>query len=197
MTEPGLSIALLGAECTGKTALAHGLADTLRHHGWPVGCVDEWLRSWCQTQGRTPQAAEQRAIAETQQQRIEASRRAWPVTVCDTTPLMTAVYSVHYFGDTGLLPWALRLQAEHTLTLLLSPDLPWEADGLQRDGEAVRAAVDHQLRGHLRAHGLRWVDIAGHGDDRLQAAWSAVKLVLPTASATTPTTQFTAPEPGG
>ncbi len=182
MAERGLSIALLGAECTGKTALAHALVHRLREQGWQAVCVDEWLRAWCDIHGRTPLAGEQRAIADEQQRRIDAARQTHEVTVCDTTPLMTAVYSGHYFADATLLPWALRLQAEHTLTLLLSPDLPWQADGLQRDGEAVRAAVDRQLRERLHQQGLAWVEIGGSGENRLRAAWSAVQALLHTFS---------------
>jgi uridine kinase len=48
-------IALLGAESTGKTALAHALVQLLVQQGQDAVAVDEYLREWCAVQGRTPQ----------------------------------------------------------------------------------------------------------------------------------------------
>lgn len=174
MAEPP-SVALLGAECTGKSQLAQALAQALRQRGQRrVTVVDEWLRHWCAQAGRTPMAHEQRDIAAEQQRRIEQARAAHRLVICDTTPLMTAVYSQHYFSDDSLLPWATALQRGHALTLLLAPDLPWQADGLQRDGEAVRAAVDAQLRRVLPAWRLPFTPVAGTGEARLDAALAAL-----------------------
>ena len=65
-----IRIALLGAESTGKTALAATLAERLAQHtGWRCTWVPEWLRTWCDRAGRTPRRDEQRAIAEQQQAR--------------------------------------------------------------------------------------------------------------------------------
>lgn len=128
-------VALLGAECTGKSTLTRELA--ARGHA----TVDEFLREWCLQAQRTPQAHEQRAIAEEQWRRIQARWEA-PTLVADTTPLMTALYSQHYFGDATLLPWAVSLQRAFDMTLLCAPQgIPWQADAWLRDGESTRARV--------------------------------------------------------
>lgn len=162
-------IALLGAECTGKSTLAEALA---KHFN--AGLVTEYLREWCNTQGRTPQQQEQAHIAAEQAARIEASSREHALVICDTTPLITALCSEHYFNDDSLTAAAIAFQRRCDLTLLCAPDLPWEADGIQRDGPAARARFDARLRGALTSAGLAWVDIQGSDSTRLERALRAV-----------------------
>ena len=55
-------------------------------------------------------------------------------------------------------------------------DLPWVADGLQRDGPQVRAPVDQRLRVALLGAGLGFSVVSGHGPARVaaaRAAWQA------------------------
>ena len=89
-----LRIAIVGAESTGKTALARALAGRLAElTGRRCTWVGEWLRHWCEREGRTPRPDEQAAIAEHQHRLIDAAAAAHDLVVCDTTALMTAVYS--------------------------------------------------------------------------------------------------------
>lgn len=162
-------IALLGAECTGKSTLADALARRLG-----AGLVQEYLREWCDTQGRTPQQQEQAPIAAEQAARIEAAARRHELVICDTTPLITALCSEHYFGDATLTADALAFQRRCDLTLLCAPDLPWQADGFLRDGPEVRARFDARLRAALAGHGLAWVEIQGDNGERLAAALRAI-----------------------
>ena len=171
----GLRIAIVGAESTGKTALAERLATRLSEHtGWHSTWVPEWLRAWCDREGRTPRPDEQRAIAEQQQALIEAAAARHALVVCDTTPLMTAVYSRLLFWDTTLDGYALARQREVTLTLVTAPDIPWVADGLQRDGPQVRGPVDEAVRELLTEHRLPWARVTGEGEARVDNAVAAV-----------------------
>ncbi len=163
-------VALLGAECTGKSTLAEALA---RHFN--AGLVTEYLREWCDTHGRTPLQHEQTSIAAEQAARIDAASRQRDLVICDTTPLITALCSEHYFGDAALTANALAFQRRCDLTLLCAPDLPWEADGFLRDGPGVRAAFDARVRQALAAADIGWVDIAGTHAARLAAAVAAVQ----------------------
>jgi len=96
-------IAIVGAESTGKTQLAHALAQHIAEaSGLRARAVGETLREWCDRAGRTPRADEQRAIAEEQARRIDAAAAEVEVVVADTTPLMTAVYSELLFADRSL-----------------------------------------------------------------------------------------------
>ncbi|MDP1646581.1 MAG: ATP-binding protein [Rubrivivax sp.] len=180
-----LRVAIVGAESTGKTTLAAQLAPRLAHDtGLRVAWVPELLREWCDRSGRTPLAHEQAAILRAQHERIEAAAAVHDVVVCDTTALLTAVYSRLIFNDRSLDELALALHGSVALTLLTALDLPWVADGQQRDGEHVREPVDALLRELLVAHRLPWAVIGGAGPARLQQAVNAVApLLRPPAAA--------------
>jgi len=171
MTIP--AIALLGAESTGKTSLAHALATHMRELGWRVALVPEVLRGWCEREGRTPRPDEQRAIAAEQARLVQDATDA-DLIVADTTPLMTAVYSDLLFQDRSLYPFALQHQRRYAATLLAGLDLPWVADGLQRDGPHVREPVDARVRAALQGAGLPFQVIYGQGEQRLRQALLAI-----------------------
>lgn len=175
-----LVFGIVGAESTGKSTLAAALAQrAAQATGLRCAWVAETLREWCDQRGRTPRVDEQAAIAAEQAHRIEAAALTADVVICDTTPLMTAVYSRHVFGDRSLDAGAAAWQQQRcALTLLTALDLPWEADGLQRDGPQVRAPVDELLRGLLIAHGLPFVVVAGLGERRVEAALDAISPLL-------------------
>lgn len=171
--EPRL-ICLIGAECTGKTTLAQALA---QHMGglW----VPEYLRSFTDQQGRTPERTEQLHILQEQvrqeTQAVATARRQHQALVfCDTAPLLTAVYSDCVFADTSLYPQAHGLHARYALTLLLEPDIPWVADGVQRDGPQARMLVHSRIEQALADWEWPHVRIAGTAEQRLALACDAV-----------------------
>lgn len=177
----GRVIAIIGAESTGKSTLAVTLAARIAEQtGLRCCVVDEVLREWCEQAGRTPLAHEQRGIATEQQRRIDAAAAGHDIVVADTLPLMVAVYSQLLFDDTSLVPMAIAAQRGAALTLLTALDLPWVADGLQRDGEHVREPVDRAVRALLNAHSLGWSVVGGQGAARLDQAFAAVTPLLAT-----------------
>ena len=179
-TEP-LRVAIVGAESTGKSDLARALADGLAlEFGLRCGVVDEYLRDWCDSEGRTPRADEQMGIAREHALRIAqaAARTDLDVVLCDTTPLMVAVYSDLLFDDRSLEPVARECQQRMELTLLTSLDLPWVADGLQRDGPHVREPVDARVRARLNAWGVTWSLVSGTGPARVASALDALRPLL-------------------
>jgi nicotinamide riboside kinase len=183
MAEP-LIVAIVGAESTGKSILAQALAGTLAQtHGLRATWVAEVLREWCDERGRTPRREEQVGIAALQTERIAAAARTHEVVVADTTALMTAVYSRYIFGDDSLDALAVAAHRACRVTLLTGLDMPWEPDGLQRDGPHVREPVDAQLRALLRSHGIPHSLVLGQGPQRLQAALAALQPLLPAAAA--------------
>jgi nicotinamide riboside kinase len=170
-------ICLIGAESTGKTTLAQALAREL-NSPW----VAEYLREFCDTHQRTPRADEQEEIFDTQciREDIAASaalERGAPFLVCDTAPLLTAVYSDYLFDDKSLYPRAIEWHRRYALTLFTQPDLPWMDDGLQRDGEHVREPVTKLIRTKLNGHRFKHVSIAGDGHDRTLTALRALDAV--------------------
>jgi nicotinamide riboside kinase len=170
-------VCLIGGESTGKTSLAQALAHTLEHtHGIRCVCVPEHLRAWCEAAGRAPLAHEQAAIASEQSRQIAsaASAPGIELVIADTSALVVACYSELYFQDATLLGAARAEQSRYGLNLLMALDLPWEPDGLFRDGPAVREAIDALLRRELDAADLPYQTIHGRGEARLQQALRAL-----------------------
>lgn len=167
-------ITLLGAESTGKSDLCQALALHLQNQGTQAVAVREYLREWCAAQGRTPQPHEQPHIATTQTQRIASAAQTHRMVIADTTALMTAVYSEYVFGDLSLYPSALAQQRQYAVTLLSGLDMPWVADGIQREGDYVRAPVDALLRRRLDEAGIGYQVVYGLGEQRLHNAINSI-----------------------
>jgi nicotinamide riboside kinase len=168
-----MKIAILGAECSGKTTLAQRLAAELTHQGFSACFVAEALREWCDAHQRTPKASEQTDIAKLQIQRI-CDTPAVDYLIADTTALITAIYSEIIFSDTSLYPLALENQQGFDLTFVMGLDLPWVADGIQRDGVAIQSEFDAKLRHVLQSQGIGFSVIYGSGDERFDNAMTAV-----------------------
>lgn len=165
-------IAIVGAESTGKSWLARSLTQVLRARGEIAHGIEEHLRMWCGREARTPEPHEQRAIAQAQADAVMAADSG--TVIADTTPLMTAIYSHHLFADDSLYPMALAHQRLYDLTLVTGLDLPWVADGLQRDGPHVRGPIDALVRQSLVDAGLDFRVIYGQGLARLNNALLAL-----------------------
>jgi nicotinamide riboside kinase len=143
--------------------------------------VPEALREFCDARGRTPFPHEQAAIAQDQTRRIAQAAQAFEVVLADTTALMTAVYSDYLFDDLSLYPDALKDHAQADLTLLTALDLPWQIDGLHRDGAHVREPVDGLIRQALVSAHLPFSVVAGQGAHRLDQALLTVQQALSAA----------------
>lgn len=174
-----LLIAIVGAESTGKTQLSLALQLALiESTGLRCAVVPEYLRTWCESEGRTPGPHEQSTIAEHQITLIDGAAASHDLVLCDTTPLMTAVYSELLFHDRSLHALAQAFHLRCDLTLLTALDIPWVADGLQRDGPHVRGPVDSAVRKALLEAGLGWSVVAGTGISRVDTALNAITPLL-------------------
>jgi nicotinamide riboside kinase len=164
-------IALLGAESTGKTRLAEGLA------------------AWCAAAGRPPRPGEQLAIARAQERQVDDAAAAGAgFVIADTTAIMVLVYSGMLYEDDPLYRFALERQRGYDATLVTGLDLPWAPDGLQRDAAQPREPVDALVRTLLQRAGVPFQVVYGSGAQRLQGALAALASagVLPPQAAPPP-----------
>lgn len=172
------AVLLLGGECTGKTALAQALALALGDQiaTRPVSVVPEALREFTLRANRPPFRNEQEGVWKQQSQLLLDAKRASPdegLVICDPAPLMTAVYSVQYFDDDSLILRALEATDPADVTVVCSPDIPWEPDGIQRDGPQARQRT-HDLLEALFLPRLRNEVIVASGsvDERVSTVLS-------------------------
>jgi len=164
MTPPLRRVAILGAESSGKSTLAAALA---AHYGtlW----VPEYLREFVDTRGRVPYETDQYPIAHTQMEREhKAAREASRFLFCDTTPLMTALYSMVYWNRVDPQLAALDRVHDYAFTLVTAPDGPWIPDGLMRESEAVRQSVHRQLLDVLERRAIPYTLVGGGLPQRIR-----------------------------
>ncbi len=176
-----LTIALLGAESTGKTTLAGQLAQALGDRGHRVARVPEALRAWCEREGREPRPLEMEALAFEQERLIDEAAARHDIVVADTTALMPAIHGGLTFPDRGPWPFALERLRGYGLVLLTGMDLPWVPDGLHRGGPQARQEQDALVREALRQAGADFRVVYGQGPQRLANALDAVMAVAPWA----------------
>jgi NadR type nicotinamide-nucleotide adenylyltransferase len=158
-----LRVAILGAESSGKSTLAQALAER-----YQTLWVPEYLREFVEVGGRVPREEDQFGIARIQREREDAAAAtATGFLFCDTTPMMTAIYSRWYWGrvDAGLA--VLDATHPYQVTIVTAPDGPWMPDGLQRESPEVRQRVHEQLLATLAERGIVYTLVQGSLDERL------------------------------
>ena len=166
-----LRIAVLGAESSGKSTLCEALAQR-----YGTVWVPEYLRDFVDTMGRVPFESDQFGIARTQRAREDAAAaRAQRYLFCDTTPLMTALYSRVYWGRVDDRLAALARSHDYALTLVTATDTPWTPDGLQRESEEVREMVHRMVLAELNERSIPFVLVEGDLPQRLRQVERALE----------------------
>jgi NadR type nicotinamide-nucleotide adenylyltransferase len=169
-----IAVVITGSECTGKTSLARDLA---RAYGTVASA--EYARLYLEAKGPPLTAADVEPIARgqmaTEDDAADAARR---LLVKDTDLLSTVVYARHYYGSCpAWIEDAARLRAGQ-LYLLLRPDVPWVADGAQRDRPEAREEIHALFRQALEDYAVTVVELMGSWRERRVRAVEAVDAVL-------------------
>ena len=152
-----IRVVITGSECTGKTTLCNALA---AHYEAPT--VDEYVRHFVAHKGSPPTHDDVEAIARGQ---LAIERDATSATsrllIQDTDLLSTVIYSHHYFG--GCPQWIDEALMERpgNLYLLAGIDVPWVADGTQRDRGDRRDEMQTLFRNALEDRNLPYEEVGG------------------------------------
>ena len=167
----GLTVAIVGAECSGKTTLAEELA---RHFGAPW--VPEFSRTYLA--GTVSYDADDVvSIARGQYAAEEAATDRHALLFADTDLVVIKVWWDVRFG--GGHPWvdatlAAQLTGERRRCYLLpTPDIPWTPDPL-REHPHDRPALHARYRNLLDSLAARYVEVSGSPQQRLERAADAV-----------------------
>lgn len=172
---PGpLVVVLIGSESTGKSTLAARLAERFSA---PLSL--EFARHFVEHHRTSPAQHDVDPIARGQmafedRARAEAEQSRAAVLIKDTDLISTVVYARHYHGHCP--PWVLDAARSRRgdVYLRLAPDVPWVADGLQRDAAHARDALHRGFGEALLEFGAVTHDIAGTWAEREAAAVAAV-----------------------
>jgi NadR type nicotinamide-nucleotide adenylyltransferase len=163
-------VVVTGSECTGKTTLAESLAERLR-----AVCIPEYARQFVRDKSAAPEYADVEAIARGQiALEDDAARGGHDLVIEDTDLLSTVVYSRHYYGD---CPHWIEAELERRLPdlyLLADIDVPWTADGEQRDRGQMREEMQALFREALGQRAVRVVVVRGSHAIRLRIALEAI-----------------------
>ena len=181
-----LRIAFVGAECSGKTSLAQSLTDVFSKE-YPSAYVPEYLRLFVDQENRTPRPDEQVGIAQEQQslERTLANdlikqhtNPEFVLLFCDTTPLMTCIYSEVVFGGTNPDLFKLAKAHDYDLTIFTQNDFPWQEDGLQRDGPVAQTKVHFRVKARLEELQIPYQSAFGDPGLRLQKTQDSVRALI-------------------
>ena len=167
-------IVLTGSESVGKTTLARRLG---QHFGVPV--AEEFSRGYAAQRGNKLGFNDHGPIARGQiASEDSAIARAKDMVIMDTDLVSTVVYCEHYFK---MCPeWIKEAAASRAaeLYLLLTPDIPWIADGV-RDRGTRREEMHGLFVAKLVEMKVKYAEIGGLGDDRFAAAVKAIGAASP------------------
>ena len=161
-------ICLLGGESTGKTALAEMLA---REMGTEF--VPEYGREvWTEREGRLDFEDMERIGRVQVEMEDAAARRANRWLVCDTSPLTTYFFSLHFFGSAS--PALERLaEREYDLAVLCAPDFDFVQDGIRHGGTFRHRQHAWYLR-ELEARGIPHLLVTGTLEERAAQVLAAL-----------------------
>lgn len=166
-------VALIGAECTGKTTLCQALATHFQTL-W----VPEYMRTYLQhkwdTTKQTCAWADLLPIAQGQiDDENHKTTQAKGILFCDTTIFELMVYSQLYYGKClPKIETAARMH-HYDLIFLTDIDVPWQADDL-RDKPYERQAVFDFFEYYLTAYNKSYTLLSGNHQVRLKQALAVI-----------------------
>ena len=165
-----IRVVVTGSECTGKTTLARDLA---AHY--QTVWVPEFARQFVIEKGAGLGREDVDAVAHGQMALEDEKAAQEPHLLIQDTDLLSAiVYNRHYYGHCpSWIEEALDDRAAD-LYLLTGIDVPWVADGEQRDRGDRREEMHELFRNALVDRNLTFAEIHGSRVERLDAAVSAI-----------------------
>jgi HTH-type transcriptional regulator, transcriptional repressor of NAD biosynthesis genes len=174
-----IRVAILGAECSGKTTLCYALKTVLSDLEIITKIAPEALREFCGRHQRVPRREEQLGIMRDQQSNegYAESRLTTDKTnllLSDCAPITIAIYSELYFSDTSLYPEAQTHHEKYDLSILLTPNIGWQQDGIFRESPQAQQRFHHRMKQWLASSTHPWLEISEVADQRTMRAMSAI-----------------------
>jgi NadR type nicotinamide-nucleotide adenylyltransferase len=166
-----LTVAIVGAECSGKTTLARALA---AHFG--VSWIPEYAREYLA--GHSAYDQDDLIEIARGQQRAEAHAAGGQLAIADTDLIVIKVWwDVRFGGENSRLDAMLDADLSgnrRRAYLLTTPDIPWVGDPL-RENPLDRPALHARYRTLLDTLQVPYAEISGSRAQRLERAVAAVR----------------------
>jgi len=157
-------IAVIGPESTGKTTLSHQIATE-----FSLNLVPEYLRTYCQMYGNSPQDHDMVKVAEHQHQTILSQTESF---IADTEILSLSLWCELYFNSIPTKIIELIHSQTFDLYLLCNIDIPWVADDQREFPHRRQEHFDLFLK-KLNQYQFPFQIITGTGEERflMAKAW--------------------------
>jgi HTH-type transcriptional regulator, transcriptional repressor of NAD biosynthesis genes len=171
-------VAVVGAECTGKTTLARSLA---AH--FSTSWVPEFGRTYSEAKLLSRDAdrwqTSEFVFIASEQNRIEdaLARTCNKILICDTDSFSTNLWHERYLDRLSSEVEALAHGRKYDLYLLAAADFPFIPDGLS-DGAQIRQAMQERFFEELGRRTKQFEVLVGDFDMRLAAAAKACDRIL-------------------
>lgn len=155
-------VLIIGAESSGKTTLARSLAEKLN-----VPWIPEYGRTFGETTGNVYCYEDMLHIAKTQ---VSMENTSHPMIICDTSPLVTAFYSLRWYGkaDPELVELSKR---KYDLIFFCSRDFGYVDDGT-RNGVDFGTEQEQFYKKHLNQP---YIPIRGSVAERVSVATKFIR----------------------
>ncbi len=158
-------VLITGAESTGKSELAMGLA----HHFGGI-YVPEYAREYVEKLGRPCVYSDVEHIAEWQKRAYHDTRAPGSFVFFDTWLIITRVwFEVVFQKVPSWLDEQIR-RASFDLVLLCHTDLPWISDGVRENGGERREWLQERYQELIRQNGWKFHSVDGLGGERIKKA---------------------------
>jgi NadR type nicotinamide-nucleotide adenylyltransferase len=166
-------VAVIGPECTGKSALSEFLAGHFQ-----TTWVPEYARGYIENLTRPYQESDLLTIAHGQLRIEDAwSNDANKVLICDTNLYVIKVWSEFKFGSVHPEITQAIESRKYDLYLLTNIDIPWEDDP-QREHPDKRKELYNIYRNEMLQQTVPFVEISGAREHRRQLAIDAIQKLL-------------------
>lgn len=170
-------VVVVGAESTGTTTLASGLARALGTE-W----VPEYGREYSERKQEAGddiwRSGEFLEIARMQtRMEDQAARQANRILICDTNAFATCLWHRRYMGFDHAPLEEFAKGCRTDFYLLTGDEIPFVQDGL-RDGEHVRHEMHQWFETALARQHVPWVCIRGPAEERLNSSMKAIQELL-------------------
>jgi NadR type nicotinamide-nucleotide adenylyltransferase len=168
-------VAIIGPECTGKSALSAFLADYYK-----ASWVPEYARGYIDNLVRPYNESDLLAIAHGQM-RLEDE---WPrdsnkLLICDTNLYVIKIWSEFKYGHCHTEILKNIASRKYDLYLLTYIDIPWQDDPLREHPNKREELYQLYLK-DMQAQSVPFVEIRGERDSRRALAIDAVNKIIAT-----------------